>query len=714
MVRARWAGALAIVVTAGALPALAQVPLPEPHPERAAAAQLPMPRPHPERAGDDPIGNVLGAAARLLGADAPEPEMAAEDEALFTEMISPSILFTSAYRRLLADDFVSASRIARSMPEPAGALVIDWLIATGNYPEAGSERIGEAIARLGEWPGQALMDIRFEQALRAEEPSASEAVSALQGHVLELESSVLLLVRSLLELGRDSEAADEIRPYWREQSFSEEMETAILAEFPELLTPDDHRWRMARLFYDGETEAALRTSELLSDEMQALAEAWAAVNRNSSNASARLAAVPASVRSDPGFLYARLRHLIRTGGWSEAATLLASAPTDPEMLVDPEAWSVQRRDLARFLVSNGDYATAYDVASGHSALDRAEIVEAEFVAGWIALTYLNDPALALPHFERLAASSSLPLSQSRGHYWIARCHEALDQSEDATEHFEIAAGYPTTYYGQLALLELEETQLPLSPPAEIDDAARERFLANPQVRAVGWLYALEQDSEAELIARSLGDRLTDPADVALMAAFAESRQDHQLALQIGKLAANRGLAVDRVAFPIAAMPPGTLDDETDLALVLAVARQESAFNITAESSAGALGFLQILPSTAREVAGQIGLTYSEARLRSDAQYNAAIGAAYLRNLLARYDDNYALALAAFNAGLGRADRWIDDFGDPRSAGVDTVDWIERIPFDETRNYVQRVLENYQVYRAVLDDLPISLLDDLDL
>jgi len=707
------ASGLAVLATSGAT--ATETPLPRPHPERVEVAAGPMPRPHPERREPDPIANILGAAAALLGGGGDgEPADESEESGLFADLTSPDLLLTSAYRRFEAGDYASAARIARSMPGPAGSLLIEWLIATEGGNDATWQRLGEAQAAVADWPGQRLMQIRYEQALRRAEPDAETVLLAMEGREPVLEPTVLLLARALVETGRDNEAASLIRGYWREEPFSEEMETAILEEFGSFLTGGDHSWRMARILYDGGTDAAVRTAALLGEDVQAFAAAWSAVNRGSSAAASLLDAVPTSLRSDPGYQYARLRQMVRTGRYGEAATLLAGAPSDPSVLIDPEAWSSQRRTVARALMERGETETAYEVVAEHSAVDRGELVEAEFMAGWIALSFLDDGALALPHFETLASSSSLPLSQSRAYYWIGRSHEALGAQAEAEAAFGTAAELHTTYYGQLALLQLGVTQLPIAEITEIDEAARSAFTAIPMVQAVGWLTAFGREGDVALIARHLGDTLQSATSIGLLTEFAEAEGNHQLALQVAKLAANRGLAVDRAAFSDAVLRDSDETEWSDRALVYAVARQESAFNIEAESSAGAIGLLQILPSTARETANRIGVAYSETRLRTDAEYNAIIGAAYMRSLIERYSGHYGLALAAFNAGLGRVDGWLTEYGDPRATGVDAIDWIERIPFDETRNYVQRVLENYQVYRAILGGADISLARDLAL
>jgi len=673
----------------------------------------PLPRPHPERvAADDPIGNFLGAAAAILAG----PDAAADGAPpALGDLGEPDFLLESAYRRLAAGDVESASRMAAAMSHPAGRYVIEWIIATEGDPDVSAARMAEADAVLAGWPGGTLRQIRYEQALLREDPSPQEMIDAMAGLAPAMEPTFLRLARSYQALGRDADVAALIRPIWRDDSFSQEAEEVILAEFGSYLTVDDHYRRMSRLLYDGENDAGLRVAEELSADMRALAAGWAAVNRGQSNAAALLAEVPTSLRSDPGYLYAELRRRIRAGAYTSASELLLSAPTDPGALIDPEAWSEQRRDVARFLTERGNAERAYQLLAAHSALERTEIVEIEFQAGWVALQRLDDPETAIGHFETLSASSSLPLSQSRAHYWLARCYEALGRSDDATAEYAIAAGYPTTFYGQLSILRLGGGALPIDPAPEITDEVRQRFLANDQAQAMVWLDHFGYRGDADLLARTLAETLTDPAEIALLALLAEERGDHQLALQIGKLAANNRLAVDAVAFPTAALPAEMESAHVEPALIYAVARQESAFNRGAVSTAGAVGLLQVLPSTAREMAQRIGVAFDEARLAEDPEYNALLGGVYLGSLIDNYGGSYVLALAAFNAGPTRADRWIAAYGDPRNADVDAIDWIERIPFDETRNYVQRVLENLQVYRAILGEPPsANLAQDLRL
>ncbi len=687
---------------------LAQAPAPAPRPEAEepeTPAGPPVPTPNPNRVVT-PVAANFREAAITIGL------IPDDNQAATTDITSPDYLANAAYARLTSGQLTAAVQIARASRDPAVSLMIEWLIAIGDVPQAGAARMAEAAAAVPDWPGRSLMQIRYEQAVRRDTPPPEAAIEALDGATPVLEPTILLLARSYMAVGREADASALIRGIWRDEDFSQEAEQAFLTEFGDFITVDDKSYRMSRLLYDGENDAALRVAALLSPDMQALAAAWAAVNDGRSNANSLLAAVPATLRADPGYQYAQLKQFVQTYHYTDAVNLLANVATDPDALIDPEAWSAQRRTLARALNQRDRATDAYEILNGHSAVNRNEVSNVEFLAGWTALRKLNDATAAIPNFEALAASSSLPLSQSRAHYWLGRCYDALGQSAEAEAEYSEAAAYHTTFYGQLALLKLGETDLPLDPEPAIGDETRADFLDNDMVQAMIWLDGFGRRTEADLLARALGDSLTDPGEVALLAQLAEARGDFTLALQIGKFAANRDLPVDSVAFSTAVIPPSAANDHIDLALVYAVARQESAFDMAAQSSAGALGLLQILPGTAREMARYVGLPYSEGQLTTDAEYNAVLGGAFLGTLIDRYNGNLLLALVAFNAGPSRADQWIETYGDPRSANVDSVDWIERIPFDETRNYVQRVLENVQVYRALLGSPEIRLGHDI--
>lgn len=682
-------------ITGTAAPALGQTAAPI----VVAQAGIPLPRVNPDRAEGAPE-----QAAPAVAETPPEPLIA---------LPQPTLFVNTAYRRLASGDVANATRIAQSGGDPLALQVIDWLVATNLYPDVPSGRMAEAMVDLAGWPGRALMQIRYEQSVIRETPTPAEAIAALGNATPVMEPSTLLLARSLRAEGRSEDAAAFIADYWRTQSFSDAMATTILTEFGDLLSDDDLAFGMSRFFYARQNERALAVAQRLGTDHRRLAGGWAAANDGSGNAAGLLDAVQ-ELRSDPGYQYARLLIAIRTGNRNDAARILREAPADPVALVDPDAWAEQRRTLGWSLVNRGNPELAFEVLAGHSAVDRNMIVQIEFDAGWVALRRLDDPEAAIGHFRQIAANSSLPISQSRGYYWLGRALAEAGATEEAAEAYREATRYPTTFYGQLAVTALGGTTLDIPVPQRADEAALAHFAANPFIIALGWLDSFGEDGAFDLLARSLGDILEDPGDVALLAGVVRQRGNYPLSLQIARLAANRGVAVDGAGFPTSAIPPSGRTDLVDMALVYAVARQETAFNVGLVSSADARGLLQMLPGTARDMARYLGVAYDAERLLTDAAYSARLGAAYLRTLLDRYDGSVVLAVAAYNAGLSRVDDWLGTYGDPRRSAVDTIDWIERIPFDETRNYVQRVLENLQVYRAILGDPTLRIADDLGL
>lgn len=351
------------------------------------------------------------------------------------------------------------------------------------------------------------------------------------------------------------------------------------------------------------------------------------------------------------------------------------------------------------LAGQGDFRGAYRVAANHKATEATDIVDAEFHAGWFALRGMEDPAAASQHFRRILDVSNRPLSASRAWYWLGRSAEAGGPG-NAKDYFANAARFPGTFYGQLAA-RLGHKALNVTYPAPSAED-RARFENREAVRAIARLEAAGHGWRADSIYRALAEELTSPGELAILSARAEKTRNHQLSLQIGKTAFGRGIDVAALAFPVGVIPSTANIDGSGKALAYAIARQESAFNPAAVSTANARGLLQLLPGTAKGVASRYGLAYSKERLTSDAGYNATLGAHYLGEQINSFGGSYILTFIAYNAGPRRVPDWLSRYGDPRGKPIDeVVDWIERIPFQETRNYVQRVMENYQVYKVRL-------------
>lgn len=709
---------------------------PKPKPVATETAPVPLPRLRPAPAAtsrpapnDDSDADAIGS---LIAQTAPDEAGAREDSdapeaaALRPDLHEPppampppkggapidAVGLRLAVKLLENNDPGAATLAAFALPDKVDIKIVNWLIATGGYAGVSSAAIADLQKKLADWPGQALMRLRYEQALVREDPAPQSVIAAFPNGYPGSDDGKVLLAKAYVAVGRRDDAAKLIRAFWRDENFSQSTENSLLKSLAALLRPADHKARLDRLLYTEHTNEALRTAALLDKNQVALAKAVQLAIKGSSKAVNALNALPASVKRDTVYLYARIEAARRSGKISEAAQLLASAPRDPDTIVSPDTWWVERRLVSRALIEQGDAKLAYSIAANHAAESPTLQAEAEFHAGWYALEYLHNPGLARGHFAAIAALSKMPLSLSRAQYWLGRAAEAAGDNKTAQVQYANAAVFRTTFYGQLAAARLGNGPLSIAPPPAASSATQATFANRELVIAIRHLQAVGYDDRATVIYRHLAETLSDPAEIALLAGMAEANGNYQLALQIGKSAAVRGLPVDALAFPVSAIPASAKTPSIERPVVFAIARQESAFNPGAVSGAGARGLLQLMPATAKGVAKDVGLPYSKARLTSDPGYNATLGAAHLGDLVGNFGGSYVMTFAAYNAGASRVAQWVKDHGDPRDPSVDVVNWIELIPFTETRNYVQRVMENLQVYRARLGAPALRIEADL--
>ncbi|HVY20184.1 MAG TPA: lytic transglycosylase domain-containing protein [Bauldia sp.] len=705
--------------------ATVSVPLPRLNPVRAGNAATASTKPAPAgREDDDAIGALISKAApdettATEDSDAPETASVEVEPTSPPTMPAPkggkpidAVGLRLAVKLLENNDPGAATLAAYALPDKVDIKIVNWLIATGGYAGVSSAAIADLQKKLADWPNQALMRIRYEQALAREQPAPDAVIRAFPTGRASSADGKMLLANAYLSVGRRDDAAKVIRAYWREENFAEATEKKLLASFAGMLRPADHKYRMDRLFYAGRAADALRVAPFLDKGEQALAKAMALVVRESSKAGPALDALPAGARRDTIYTFGRIQVLRRAGKIDDAAKLLAAAPRDAATLVDPDAWWVERRLISRALIELNNPRLAYTIAANHAAESPTFQAEAEFHAGWYALEYLHNPAMARDHFAAIAALSKMPLSLSRAQYWLGRTAEAAGDPKTARAQYANAAVFRTTFYGQLAAARIGGGPLAIGAPPAANATTRATFASRELVIAIRHLTAVGYDSQAAVLYRHLAETLSDPGEIALLAGMAEDSGNHQLALQIGKTAAVRGLPVEALAFPTAAIPASAKTPSVERPVVFAIARQESAFNPGAISSAGARGLLQLMPATAKQVAKDVGLPYSKARLTADPGYNATLGAAHLGDLVDTFGGSYVMTFAAYNAGASRVAQWVKDHGDPRDPNVDVVNWIELIPFTETRNYVQRIIENLQVYRARLGSPALRIEADL--
>ncbi len=583
-----------------------------------------------------------------------------------------------------------------------------WLIATDRSRSFSYETIKHHQAFVANWPGQTAMQRAQEERL-IKFPSSTNLANTLSKKPFTAEGKILQ-IRSLFIAGRHNEARQKLSAYWLEENFSPSEESQILKDFSSHLSQVMHEKRVRRLLYDERVNAALRILNFLPAKLQALTRARIAVIRKQEQAASLLEALPQGLKKHEDYFFAKVQYLRRQDQWIESGHVMRQAPIQTTY---PRKWWIERRLVSRKVLEAGHASLAYEIAANHGARKNATIVDAEFHAGWYALRFLNAPDRALIHFKKIVSHSKRPLSQSRGLYWMARSYKAMGNNKEALAFFQRSAHYRHTYYGQLALEELGIHNLALPAISTPPQSVQQGFDQNKFVRVIKQLTAHGAKGRTGIFYRHLSQNLKHPDEIVLLARLAEKSDLHQIALQIGKTAISRGIDVPRLAFPLGAIPESINLSSDKKALAYAIARQESAFNISITSSANAKGLMQLLPSTARDTARHLNIAYHPEKLTRDAAYNAILGSAFLNQLIKRFGSSLPLAFAGYNAGPSRSQEWIKRFGDPRHNTIDAIDWVEAIPFSETRNYVQRVMENLQVYRYRLKGAHLTISKDLN-
>ncbi len=590
--------------------------------------------------------------------------------------------------------------------------IVTWMAIRRGVDGLTPGTITDFARRRPDWPSVELMRRRAEQALSDMNLSPADEIAAYAGSAPISDKGTKSLARALIAAGRNSDASALLGAWWARERLSPAEDKATIAEFGRVLTRAQHKARYDMLMYADRVTQAAALSPYLPNGYAALAAARTAVLRGSSDAGRKLDAVPKAARKDPLYAFTLAEWHRRGDRPDQAAKVLLSVEAKATALHGDDWW-VERRIVSRDLMEKNNHRLAYKVVANHAGGSETTRQEAYFHAGWYALRFLKDPQSALRHFGQLEKVSQKPISRARANYWMARAEEAAGRTENARARYGRAAADEFTFYGQLARVKLGLPSLGLPPAPKPTESDRAAFARTDLARVLVQLLRAGRQSDANLLYLELAKTLSTGGQVALLTSFAESQGDHRLALQIGKLAADRGLGAERLAFPLDAIPESARHQtQVETAMVYGIARQESAFDPRARSRAGALGLLQLIPSTAAHTAKAIGVKYSQDRLTSDPGYNATLGAAHLRELLDEFGGSYILTFAAYNAGKSRVREWVQRFGDPRNPGVDPVDWIESIPYGETRNYVQRVLENIQVYRERLDGARLAIADDL--
>ncbi len=579
-----------------------------------------------------------------------------------------------------------------AVKDPLPLKLLRWLDYTHGPATGSFAEVSQFIRANPDWPRQKAL-------LRAAEKALSNVPDDVARAWLKRHPPISTLGRVraaelLLDSGNVAGGTAALRAAWVDGDFGPADEKNFLARHGAQLTAADNIKRLDRLLWEGKREEALRMLPLVPPGWQALAKVRLALAEGTPNAPALWLKVPASLRSDPGLLYAELHWYRQKGMIGNAVTILLAEPDDPQ---HPGLWWTERRIIARRVLASGNPALAYRLVEEHGSIRGEALSEAEFLGGYIALCFMKRPGLAFDHFARVLARATSADAKARAGYWGGRAAEAEGKKALAEKWYAAGAQDVATYYGQLAAHELGRNAPPDPvPEPQPSAAARARFEARARVRAAEIFFALGKDSLAKSFLLSLTKGAKSPLDFAMTAALAQAHGRPDIAITVAWRALAAGMPLMREGYPVIPLPSGGVAEH---ALLYAVIRQESAFETDARSASGALGLMQLMPATASAMAKRIGVPFSPARLLTDPNYNLRLGRHYLDDLLENFGGSYALAIAAYNAGPRRVRQWLGELGDPRGGKAGMVDWIEMIPFDETREYVERVLENVQIYRG---------------
>jgi soluble lytic murein transglycosylase len=611
------------------------------------------------------------------------------------------------------DDGATIRSLLSTLRDPTARRIAQWALADAAPQSMSFMEIDAARRDLAGWPRAAARQQAAEKLIETSGMGPQAIVTWFGGGTPTTGEGAMALASALQATGHRTEANDTIRVAWRTLSFEADVQRSMLARFGSVLTQEDHVRRLDMLLYGPQGPAARDMLNLVTGDQRALGDARMALRSNSGNAMGLAGALPSSVARDPGLIVEQVGYLRRRGQNDQALSILASAtaPTIPSDEAGSRIWR-ERYQLVLYALRNRNFRGAYAAAANTGLTRGGDAADAEFYAGWIALTRLRDPARADTHFARLQSIGSSPITQGRALYWRGRAAEAANDAVNAQLYYGQAARFPTVFYGQLAAAKLGQAPVSLGRDPEVTSADRARFEGREAVRAARMLAEIGARDTFKVLVQSIDDILPTAAEEALLVDLARGYGDQDLSMKVVRAAAQRGFLLPDRGYPVRSAPASGFNG-VETALVYGVTRQESGFDPRARSPVGARGLMQLMPGTAQILARRIGISYN-GNLLDDPEYNMRLGSAYLSQMIDTFSGSYVMAIAAYNAGPNRPSEWSTFCGDPRGGATDPIDFIECIPFSETRNYVMRVMEGMQVYRFKLNGgtAPVTIHNDL--
>ena len=606
----------------------------------------------------------------------------------------------------------SAAQAAMAqMSDPVARKVALWAVVDASGEALPFFQLDQARRDLAGWPRTTRRQQVTEKAITDSGQSPTQVIAWFQGADPITVQGAMALASAYQLSGRTADAQALIRQWWRNKPFDAGLQRAMLTRYGAYLTVDDHIKRAASLLDSNQTAGLDDILNLLPPEQQQLIAARVALRSEASDANAKVAALPPSLANDPSLAVDSARYLMSRNLDQVALELAPKFPrTMPNTDAGSRNWAL-RRQMINSALKAGDYRDAYAAATNTGMTAGQDYTEAEFYAGWIALSKLHDPTDADMHFAAIQAASGTPITQARALYWRGRAADARGDHKAAKAFYTDGARYITTFYGQLAAAKAGMKQLVIGRDPVPTSADRARFEGREMVRGARMLAQAGEKDLFRAFVLCMAEALPNTEEYAMLVDLSSLTGDQDLAMRVVRLGAQHGYVLPERGYPVRNAPNSP--EAAEAAMVFGITRQESGFYPVARSGVGARGMMQLMPSTAAVVARKIGESYSPGRL-DDPDYNMRLGASYLGHMINSFNGSYVMAAAGYNAGPGRPAQWISYCGDPRAAGTDPVDFIECIPFSETRNYVMRVMEATEVYRARLNGgaAPLTLESDL--
>lgn len=591
-------------------------------------------------------------------------------------------------------------QLRQSSPDPAARKLLSWYAYTHGAPNVVFDEIANFIAQNPNWPGLSRLRREAEERMGANVADA-KILAFVKDTPPAAANAMDRYAQILLAQGQQTKLRQVLNDWWPTANLTRDEQKEIYARYTQYLTRASHAKRLNALIHQSQYSNATAIADVLGGGYPTLLNACKAIKQDAPNMNALIAAVPSALQSDDALLYERLKWRRENNLNDGAIEILNRAPKAADMYA-PADWWKERHIIVRRLIEEKQYKRAYALVSNHRQTKDFPQAQAEWVSGWLALRFAGEPWKAFEHFETLYKVTDTPLSKSRGAYWAGRASEALNNPDIARQWYQVAAAYKETYYGQLAgkkIGALPNLSSRVSPNVPASEQAI--FNNNELVKAAQWLHAANMPSDRDVFLFKIGKNSTGQAQAVQAIQLANRFKRPNIAIKIAQdIQKDKGYNFYEYLYPMLVSELKGVND-VEWAFINAIIRQESRFDQGAQSHAGARGLMQLMPTTAQETARKSGIAHQTAWLTTRPDHNIYLGSRYLGQMVARYDGNYAMAAAAYNAGPGRVDGWIKEFGDPRQGNIDFLDWVERIPIYETRNYVQRVLEAVYVYREQL-------------